>query len=354
MKILKWFFLTIFLASLILPNLALAKTDLQAVSPDLPEFNTSPKDYPLLEVANATSDLTSYDWRKEVIAKPGEIISFKIYYHNNRPLNTRVAKNTRVRVDFVKPDKPSDLHRPVAYLWAENTKYTNGASYISDSVQVKLTSPQSLSFNESFGVKWYPGNGKDFYGPLEQKPLPFSQNGKEIFSPSGLNIGDVPGCFEYAGFLVFQMKVSQPAPVLGQIKVRKIGPKLDGFEFKISGPVNLAKTTDNSGLAIFSDLPLGTYQISETPRSGFEILTQLPITVTLTSTNPQVEVSIENREVIPPREREVISRERVVEKKVLVKTGPFSKKEAVILAGLFASLLTLSYGFWKKVLVLLK
>jgi uncharacterized repeat protein (TIGR01451 family) len=152
-----------------------------------PQFNYMEDDLKTIVAGNQTQ---GGDWQdNEVSAKPGDVISFQIYYHNG--VENTVAKNTRVRADL--PDQPSTKIRVNGFVWADK------ADIVTDSVAVNVNQPQNLEYVPG-STKWFPNR---------------SQTGQSIgdgvTTVDGVNIGDITGCWRYAGFVTFRAKLSTPA-----------------------------------------------------------------------------------------------------------------------------------------------
>jgi len=151
-----------------------------------PQFNYMPNDPKTLRVANSSQRT---DWQAQVQAKQGETISFLFYYHNG--VEGTVAKNTRLRVDI--PKNAQTSFKINGYLWADNT-----AQIVSDSVIVKTDKKVILNYIPG-STKWYPN------GTQTATNLPDG-----IVSAKGINIGNIKGCWPYAGYVIFQVRLNTP------------------------------------------------------------------------------------------------------------------------------------------------
>src|SRR4030042_3113429 len=153
-----------------------------------PQFNFMDNDYETLRLANATAGETT--WHDPVTANYGDRISFNVYYHNG--MEDTVAHNTRIRVDL--PSAASTKLVSTANLWADN------ATLITDTgtVNINGSTPAVLEYI-SGSTLWYVNQG------FSPKPEPVHLS--DGITESGVNIGDVTGCWEYTGFVVFQAKV---------------------------------------------------------------------------------------------------------------------------------------------------
>jgi uncharacterized repeat protein (TIGR01451 family) len=153
-----------------------------------PRFNFLPGDYETLLLANATKGETN--WHDPVNADYNDRISFNIYYHNG--MEDTLAHNTKIRVDL--PLTPSTHLISTAYLWADN------AALITDTgtVNVNGSTPAQLEYLAG-STMWYPNQGST--------PKPDPVHLPDGITQTGVNIGDITGCWEFSGFVVFQAKV---------------------------------------------------------------------------------------------------------------------------------------------------
>ncbi|MBU1102397.1 DUF11 domain-containing protein [Patescibacteria group bacterium] len=193
--------------------LAMAATLLsQAIFPsiaraDSPQFNiftpyvhtqTFNRDYYLLDVKNETKGT---DWNFPVSADQGDTLVFYLYYHNGI-VNT-MANNTTLKATL--PSGVSQQHIVTGYLWADNATNASPSNPLTQTVQVNISSSQSLQYVAG-SAKWFPDQGDwRFDAPT---PFPSGQNENQLFS-TGINIGSIEGCWEFSGAIVFKAKVSQ-------------------------------------------------------------------------------------------------------------------------------------------------
>jgi uncharacterized repeat protein (TIGR01451 family) len=156
------------------------------------------RDYFLICVKNDTKG-TGYS--TSVSADPGDTLTFSVYYHNG--VNNTAATNTKLRVAI--PSGTASTQTVSAYLWADNAENATAASPISFSNTINISSPQTLQFI-SGSAQWFP-NQKS---PLSDAPAPFlfGQSGNEIIG-SGVNVGDIEGCWEFSGMVNFKVKISE-------------------------------------------------------------------------------------------------------------------------------------------------
>lgn len=173
---------------------------------DGPRFNFLEGDWELLAGVNTSKSETV--WKDPVSASDGETIEGLIYYHNGN-VNT-VAENTRVTVTL-----PSSAQNnavvATAKISADNAQtitdtIVNGKIIGKSGLTINLDQEAELEYIPN-SVKWYPNSQSSPNTPVA---LPFGQNGSELFSANGLRLGDINGCWEYAGFVKFALKVKAP------------------------------------------------------------------------------------------------------------------------------------------------
>jgi len=153
-----------------------------------PQFNFLPGDYELLRGANATAGETN--WHDPISAESSDTVAMIVYYHNG--VEQTVAHNTRIKVVLPNPDQPTTTLTSTGYLWADN------ASQITDTLVVNSSENSSLEY--------IPGTTQQ-YKDGGQTPIALPDG---ITSAEGINIGNVIGCWQYSGYVVFQVKVKTP------------------------------------------------------------------------------------------------------------------------------------------------
>lgn len=190
-----------------------------------PQFNTFPIcytpttncDLPLLDGRNFSRgegwSVSQIDHDNGVNASTGEIVELSVYYHNgaaDAPEN--VALNAFVRA-FASPGLggAASTHTISAEVGAQNAASVSSASK-GGNINIYIQNQQSLSLSLVPGsVFLYPNQGTS--------PTPSRVQLPDTIFTSGVNIGNVNGCFQYHGFVNFRVQVSQ-APA-GQLTVQK-------------------------------------------------------------------------------------------------------------------------------------
>jgi len=176
-------------------------------------FNQLPGDYEMFQGRNITTDQTTLI--DPVSAHVNDTIEGVIYYHNN--ISGSTANNVKVAVTV--PTTASDTQKLGASLWAD------GVTPITDTVidghviglsglTIKSNVPVTLEVVPS-SVRWFPERSQTAVA------LPNGQNGSELFSQNGLNLGNIQGCWEFAGFVMFRVnlkEIPQGTPVIQKSK----------------------------------------------------------------------------------------------------------------------------------------
>jgi len=147
-----------------------------------PKFNFMPGDYELLRGANSTAG--EQNWHDPISGKVGDVISWNLYYHNG--VEQTIAYNTKIQV--ILPENANNQLLLQGKLWADN------ADLVTDTGTVNLTSTGKIRYIPG-STTWYKNGSKT------PQSLP------DGITESGVNLGDIQGCWPYAGFVVFQTEI---------------------------------------------------------------------------------------------------------------------------------------------------
>lgn len=150
---------------------------------DSPQFNYIEGDYKTLRGANLTQGET--DWHDPVSAKVEDTVNWNVYIHNG--VEGVTAHNVRVRVDL--PQNQADSHTLDAQITSDDTEP------LLDSASLNLDQPAKID---------YITGSTELYNRDGQKV----QDLPDGITESGINIGDIQGCWPYAVFVVFKTKIS--------------------------------------------------------------------------------------------------------------------------------------------------
>lgn len=172
-----------------------------------PAFNIFPigytgatnQDYPLLDGRNVSDNgqfsLSASDHDNGVSADPGETVELIIYYHNgaaDAPEN--IAQNMRVRATL--PSGTATVHTVSAQISADNAG-TVTSSQKGGNMDVHINGNAQRLEYVSGSTRWYPE------GSSSGQQMP------DGIVSSGITIGDIRGCWDFAGFVKFRVRVTQ-------------------------------------------------------------------------------------------------------------------------------------------------
>jgi uncharacterized repeat protein (TIGR01451 family) len=162
-----------------------------------PRFNFLPGDLEMLQMYNVTQKQTT--WADPISANINDRVAYMVYFHNG--VEDSVAHNTSVRVDF-----PHDSRNPVpatSWIWSDET------AAISDTIVNGKTvgnSGATLNLPSAGRVDYVSGSTKLF----DSKGA-FVRQLPDGITNTGINIGDINGCWQYSGFITFLMDVKGEA-----------------------------------------------------------------------------------------------------------------------------------------------
>ena len=168
----------VFFLSMFLPSLAQATEG--------PHFAA---ELPLFDGINVTKKLTYMD---PVTGDPGDNIAGLVYIHND--VRDTTANNTRVKVTL-----PSQTSNKSAVL-SETTSADNAAS-ISDNLTVNLSGDANIN---------YVAGSAKLFKVVDNKSveIPFPNGDGNNLVTTGVNIGNIQGCFEFVHFVSFIFKTT--------------------------------------------------------------------------------------------------------------------------------------------------
>lgn len=164
-----------------------------------PRFNFLQGDKEMLQVAKTTDS----SWGDPITANIGDRVAYLFYYHNGMVDTT--ATHTKVRVDL--PIDESNKLVAKSYLWSQET-----AAITDTVVDGKMVGLSGATIN-------LPSNGRIQYVAGSTKWYPNkSQVGTQmpdgITSNSGLDLGDIKGCWEYSGYVTFLADIKGQAQLV--------------------------------------------------------------------------------------------------------------------------------------------
>lgn len=181
---------------------------LTALADNVPKFNQMAGDEELLRGHNTADTTTPTAWTDPVAANDGDVVDVKLWYHNdaNTPNGDpgAPAVNTVVKIGLPTGDDTS--HILTGSIGADNAPTVTGTFV--DGVEVGkpgLTITSALPTTVSLvpgSVRWFPNNS------ATPSLLPNGQSGDEIITAAGLKLGDINGCWDFAGAVIMQVKLS--------------------------------------------------------------------------------------------------------------------------------------------------
>lgn len=157
-----------------------------------PRFNFLSGDKEMLRVKNVNDP----DWADPINANIGDKVAFLLYFHNG-VVNT-TATNTRVRVDL--PVDQTNQFNMKSYIWSDQT------AYITDTVvdgNIVGHSGATINLPSNARIQYIPGSTMIFRDGAQTG----TQIADGITTNSGVNIGDIQGCWQYSGYVSFQANI---------------------------------------------------------------------------------------------------------------------------------------------------
>lgn len=171
-----------------------------------PIFNGLPGDQELLRGANSTQNPGSSVWSDPVSGSDGDAIAVLVYYHNI--VEGTVARNTRISV--ILPAGETSVHVLNGKLWAAN------ADAVRDTLTINSTQATKVEYIPGT-TRWFPNRQSDPAGSGQALP-------DGITTAQGVNLGGIQGCWPYAGYVLFQVRLKHtptPPPTNPNIAIEK-------------------------------------------------------------------------------------------------------------------------------------
>lgn len=172
----------------------------------LPRFNYMEGDVEMLR----GSKKGEANWRDPLNANPGEEIAVLFYFHNG--ILNSTATNTNLKVEL--PTGYAKDHFLKGYLSSEQT-----TAVTSTVVNGKIVGMAGLTINlsDQGALEYVSGSTKIYInGAQTGTPMPDG-----IITASGLNIGDIKGCWQYAGYITFLVRIKPVEIKLPSLKMTK-------------------------------------------------------------------------------------------------------------------------------------
>lgn len=228
----------------------MASANLLGTGGAVPQFNFKEGDIEMLKVARVADSTQPGDdkFRDPITAQVGNRIIFQFYFHNGVP-NT-VAEMTSLRVDFrTDPDTLTDKIETKSWIWAK------GVPAVSDTVvNGQVVGPSGATVNLSSAGRWeyVPGSTKLFDNQGK-----FVRALGDGITRDGVGIGDIQGCFQYAGFVTFMIDIRGQANLAIEKGVSARGEPYAGHTTAVPGEVvSYQITLHNIGNALANQVVL--------------------------------------------------------------------------------------------------
>jgi len=196
-------FAVLFLVLTLAVTLSADPTESRATAPT-PRFNFLSGDAEMLRGAKSSDA----GWTDPVSASIGSRVAVLFYYHNGIVGST--AHHTKLRVDL--PMEQSNQLVLNSFLWSQETQYitntvVNGSIVGRSGLTINLPTSGRVEYVAG-STKWFPN------GTQTGTPVPDG-----IVSASGLDIGDINGCWQYAGYVSFLVDIKGEAKLVMDKKV---------------------------------------------------------------------------------------------------------------------------------------
>ena len=181
-------------------------------------FNFMAGDEEMITGTNITQKSTS--WGNPITGTASNEFRGMIYYHNGYKDIT--AENTKIKINIPSSstNKTIKITGSISADNAETVTSTvvDGKIVGLDGLIVNLDQDVNVEFIPG-SVKWFP-NAKQYTNTdLALTPLPAGQTGDSIVSANGINLGNINGCWDYAGYVTFGFKtIVKEAPTLSLTK----------------------------------------------------------------------------------------------------------------------------------------
>lgn len=177
-----------------------------SINADGPIFNGLPGDQKLITGANSTQNPGSSAYSDPVEGNSGDAVAVLVYYHNI--VEGTTARNTRISVTLPSGERQTQVLN--AKLWAINADAVKDTLTINSGETVKVEYIPGTTM-------WFPNRQDNPTG--EGQPLPDG-----ITTTNGVNIGGIQGCWQFAGYVLFQVRLMHtptPPPTHPNIAIEK-------------------------------------------------------------------------------------------------------------------------------------
>jgi len=180
-------------------NVDMAKSSASAT----PRFNFMQNDKELLTSLNLTQNPSGTNWSDPVSANIGDEVALRFYFHNGTPDTT--AHNVTMRA--LLPSAVGKQHNVLSYLDSDETSLITD-TVINGTIEGFGAGYAQVNTAADSRLEYIPGSTQIW----RTNPNEYGKTMIDaVVNESGLNIGNVDGCWQYAGYLTFKVKVKAPA-----------------------------------------------------------------------------------------------------------------------------------------------
>lgn len=133
-----------------------------------------------------------------VLVKNGDVVTLRIYVHNNADPNkigAEAAKAKNVRVSVLVPNDTKADHNLTAYIKAANANPGT------------VTDTMSIAGDKAMSLEYVKGSAK-FDHKADGVNRRVDAVDDSIVTQNGASLGDINGCFQYSGYVTVQVKVT--------------------------------------------------------------------------------------------------------------------------------------------------
>lgn len=195
-------------ATLVAPSIASNQTHATTTQSFNPRFNFMANDYEMLTAANYTKGQT--DWTDPVngnyAGDTGNEIVFQFYFHNG-VLNS-TAHNVILKAAI--GNEMATSQKVYSYLSSDETA-TITDTVVNDQIKGYGNGFAQIDLNAPGRLEYIPGTTRMWRSNPNQWGMTLPDG---IVSASGLNIGSVEGCWDFAGYVTFKMRVRGEARIV--------------------------------------------------------------------------------------------------------------------------------------------
>lgn len=168
-----------------------------------PRFNFMANDREMLTSMNLTQTPNGTEWVDPISANVGDEVALMFYFHNG--MENTTAHNVTMRA--LLPSTVGKQHNVLSYLKSDETSLITD-TVVNGNIKGFGNGFAQINTTEDARLEYIPGSTKIWRTNPDEWGRPMID---AVVNESGLNIGSVNGCWQYAGYLTFKVKVKAPA-----------------------------------------------------------------------------------------------------------------------------------------------